>query len=92
MSNVLKALAKIARGSKMVHLVAPFAARLDGAPDAVAATVLGLSAPVSIEGTPPFAASTAPGDFDPRGGIRAPFSLPLSATPFTIFETEGSKK
>ena len=85
MSKLLQSLRKIAGGSKIAHLVAH-------APDAMAAAVFGLACPCSIEGTPPFAARPAARDFDPRGGHRAPVSLPLTATPYGISEGEGVKK
>lgn len=48
--------------------------------------------PAQIGATPPFAAQPSPAPFDPRGGLPAPLSLPLSATPFTILSDLGVKK
>lgn len=84
----MKSLAKMVWGNQSADLVTPLA----DAPARLAATVLAMARPAMIEGTPPFAARPAAAGLDPRGGHRAPLSLPLPATPYGFFEPLGGEK
>jgi hypothetical protein len=81
----LKSLGKLMVAPQMAHLVRE---ALAAAPMAFGAAVYALSAPCRLDPTPPLRPAERTGNRDPRGGLAAPLSLPLVATPFSISETD----
>lgn len=89
MGKALKLQGKIMVPQQMLHLLR---GALADAPRAVGAAIYALSAPACLEGHPPFAPAEQTRNRDPRGGLAAPLSLPLVATPYRISEGHEVQK